>query len=253
MMWSPKKFFPRALVFAAGLWATAAAFAGPPYATDDPEPVDPGEHELFISFERTRTGDGSSGSLPMVELNYGAAQDLHLSVGVPWSFDDPHRDTGHRGLGDIELSAKYRVLQETDSQPMLSFYPAVTTPTGDSDKGLGAGKVQWFLPVWLQKNWGDWQVNTGGGYTIDHSAAARNHWFFGWQVQRKIDERWTLGGELFHSTEETRGEGSSSGFNLGAVFEIDPHDHLLFSAGRGLSNVQRTNQLSSYIGYQLTW
>lgn len=248
--------FKKTLVVSCGVIASilsaTRAFAGPPYATDDPEPVDVGEHELFVAFEQERTADGSSGSLPLLELNYGAAQDLQLSIGVPFSYDDPHRGASHRGLGDIELGAKYRFLQEADNQPMVSFYPTVVAPTGDSDKGLGEEKAQLFLPIWLQKNWGDWQVNTGGGYWIDHSADARNHWFFGWQVQNHVSESWTLGAEVFHSTEEAVGEGSSSGFNLGAVFEIDERDHIVLSAGRGLSNLA-TNRFSSYVGYQLNW
>jgi hypothetical protein len=62
-----------------------------------------------------------------------------------------------------------------------------------------------------------------------------------------------LGGEIFHSTEQAPGEGSSTGFNLGGTYNFDEHDHLLFSAGKGLTNADATNRFSSYLAYQWTW
>jgi len=240
-------------VLCAALCASSHVHAGPPYQTDDPEPVATGAHELYIAFEQTRAQDGVSGTLPLLELNYGAAPDLQVGIGIPYGFDDPRHGATQHGVGDIELSAKYRLLQESKNQPMLSFFPLVVLPSGDHDKALGNGKPQLFLPLWLQKDWGDWQSNAGGGYWINHATDARNHWFFGWQLQRRINDYWTLGGEVFHSGEEVRGEGSSSGFNAGVTYALNEHNHLLFSAGRGLSNVEAVNRFSSYAGYQLNW
>ena len=230
-----------------------AAFAGPPFQTDDPEPLDVGEHELYIAMEQTRTETGFSGNRPLVELNYGALSNLQIGIGIPYAFNNPQHGSSEHGLGDVELSAKYRFLQETNNQPMVSFFPMVALPSGDADKGLGNGKPQIFLPIWLQKNWSAWQSNAGGGYWINHAAEARNHWFFGWQVQKKFSEQWSLGSEIFYSSEEIPGEGASSGFNVGGTYALDEYNHLLFSAGRGLSNERTTNQFSSYLGYQLTW
>ncbi|HEY3700594.1 MAG TPA: transporter [Spongiibacteraceae bacterium] len=230
-----------------------SAQAGAPFQTDDPEPTEYLHHELYVASEQTKTADGSSGSRPLVELNYGAAPDLQLSIGVPFEFDDARHGPYRRGLGDIELGAKYRIVQESDSSPMVSIFPIVDLPTGDSDQGLGNGASQFFLPIWFQKKWGNWQSYGGGGYWINRAAGAKNHWFFGWQVQRRLSARWTLGGEIYHETEEVAGEGSSAGFNLGGSYDLDARNHLLFSAGRGLTNISAMNQLSSYVGYLLTW
>jgi hypothetical protein len=156
-------------------------------------------------------------------------------------------------LGDIELGIKYRILDESGNLPMIGIFPIVVAPSGDDEKGLGNGSAQYFLPVWLQKNWGSWQTNFGGGYTINNADGAKNSWFFGWQLQKDLSENLTLGGELYYSTEEAEGEGSSSGFNLGGIYNFNDHNHLLFSIGSGLSNISATNELSSYLGYQWTW
>ena len=242
-----------ALGFFTLLAYSGLALAGPPFLTDDPEPVPYQHHEFYIATQQTKTADGRTGTLPSFEYNYGALPDLQLHAIVPFAFNDPTGGDSHHGLGDIELGVKYRFFQETDSLPMMGVFPIFVTRTGDADKGLGNGDTQLFLPLWLQKKWGEWQTYGGGGYWINNATDGKNHWFFGWQLQREITEHLTLGGEIFHNTEQVPGEGSSTGFNLGGSFNFDEHNHLLFSAGRGLDNADATNQFSFYLGYQLTW
>lgn len=235
------------------LTASGLALAGPPFLTDDPETVEYQHHELYIGTQQTKTADGRAGTLPHVEFNYGAAPDLQLHVIAPYVFNDPANGPHQSGLGDIELGVKFRFVQETETRPMVGIFPIVLTHTGDADKGLGNGTTQVYLPLWLQKRWGEWQSYGGGGYWINHADGARNHWFFGWQLQKDISEHLTLGGEIFHNTEQAIGQGSSTGFNLGGTYNFDEHNHVLFSAGRGLTNVNATNRFSSYLAYQWTW
>ncbi|MDR3631098.1 MAG: transporter [Desulfocapsaceae bacterium] len=243
------------------LWTTTGllllvarpVLAGPPYLTDDPEPVDYQHSEFYIASQITKTADGTQGTLPHIEYNYGFAPDFMAHVIIPYAFNDPSNGASKRGLGDIELGVKYRFYKETDSIPMAGIFPLVVIPTGDEKKGLGNGSAQVFLPLWLQKNWGDWQTNFGGGYWINNAVGAKDYWFFGWQIQKSITEHLTLGGELYYSTEQMVGRGSSSGFNLGGIYDFDEHNHLLVSVGAGLSNISATNEFSSYVGYQWTW
>lgn len=243
----------QAAVASVMLFTSCLVVAGPPFLTDDPEPVEYQHHELYIASQQAQTSKGTIGTLPHLEYNYGVAPDLQFHIIVPYAFSSPADSPRQNGLGDIELGAKYRFLQETDSCPMVGIFPLVITPTGEAEKGLGNGTAQVFLPIWLQKKWGDWQSYGGGGYWINHATGAKNHWFFGWQLQKDISEHLTFGGEIFHSTESASGEGTSTGFNLGGAYNFDERNHLLFSAGRGLANVSTTNKFSSYVGYQWTW
>lgn len=235
------------------LLAARQAMAGPPFMTDDPEPVEYHHHEFYIATQMTKTADGTEGTLPHIEYNYGAAPNLMVHILIPYAFTDPKNASSESGLGDIELGVKYRFLNESGGIPMAGIFPLVLTPTGDDKKGLGNGSTQVFLPLWLQKNWGDWQTNFGGGYWINNAEGAKNHWFFGWEIQKNLSESLMLGGELFYSTEAADGEGSSSGFNIGGIYNFNDHNHLLFSIGGGLSNISTTNEFSSYLGYQWTW
>jgi Putative MetA-pathway of phenol degradation len=229
------------------------ALAGPPFLTDDPEPVEYQHHEFYIATQQTRTSDGTTGTFPHVEYNYGVVPNVQLHIIIPYAFSNPTIGSNERGLGDIELGIKYRFAQESKNRPMMGIFPLYLVPTGSSSKGLGAGGYQLFFPLWLEKNWDGWQTNGGGGYWYSHIPNSKNHWFFGWQLQKDISEHITLGGEIFYSTEQVPGQGSSSGFNLGGYYNFDEYNHLLFSAGKGLTNVDATNKFSSYLAYQWTW
>lgn len=245
-----------ALCSAAILLAAGPAYAGPPFRTDDPEPVEKGHGEFYLLSTGTRTAGGNSGLLPAIEMNYGPTEDVHLHIIIPLSaFDKPAGGTTQRGYGDTELGVKYRFVQEDDEgwRPMIGTFPIVVLSTGDENKGLGGGHTQTFIPIWLQKSFGAWTTYGGGGYWINPGAGNKNYWFSGWLLQRKISDSLTLGGELFHETADTVGGPSNTGYNLGGIFNYTEHDHVLFSAGKGIQHATDTNQFSYYLAYQRTF
>jgi Putative MetA-pathway of phenol degradation len=242
-------------IVTSGLFFTVSpAWCGPPFVTDDPEPTEFQHHEMYIASEQTITPDGKVVT-PQFEYNYGALPDLQLSITVPYVFTSPAGQARQQGFGDLVLGAKYRFLQETDSHPMMAFYPVVSLPSGDANKGLGNGGTQILLPIWIQKTWGDWQSYGGVGYWINNAPGANNYWYYGWVLQRKVSEQVTIGGEFFHEGEQLPADMSSTGFSLGVTYNLDQHNRLLLSAstGRAVTDVGRQNRYSSYIAYGLTW
>lgn len=224
-----------AIAALAGVMLASPAFAGPPYITDDPEPVDLGHWEVY-GFSAGAAGHGAASGLgPSFEVNYGAAPGLQLHVIGGFAYDDTPSSPLHFGISDTELGAKLRFVdpEKDDWYPQIGIFPLVEVPTGNARRGLGAGEWQEFLPLWMQKDWGDWTTYGGGGYWINPGLGNRNWWFFGWLLQNKVTEQLTLGGELFHQTANTLTGRASSGFNLGGQYDFTDHDHLLFSAGRG--------------------
>jgi hypothetical protein len=61
-----------------------------------------------------------------------------------------------------------------------------------------------------------------------------------------------VGGEIFHQTANTIDGHDSTGFNFGAIYDINEHNHVLFSAGRGLQNASDTNDFSWFVGFLIT-
>jgi len=249
--------------FKAGLFSFATsglifmafpAWSGPPFVTDDPEPTEYQHSEMYIASDQTNTPDGTL-ITPLFEYNYGVLPDVQLSITVPYVFNNPAGQTKQQGLGDLVLGAKYRFIQETNSHPMMAFYPVVSLSNGNANKGLGNGGTQILLPVWIQKTWGDWQSYGGVGYWINKAPGTSNHWYYGWALQKNISERVILGGEIFHEGEQLPADVSSTGFSLGATYNLNQHNRLLISATseRAITDVGSQKRYSSYLGYGLSW
>lgn len=224
-----------ALLAVIALTASARAIAGPPFITDDPEPVAYGHWEVY-AFSAGAHGPGdTSGFGPSIEVNYGALPNLQLHVIAGLAFDDPSGHSPQMGVSDTELGAKYRLINPgpDDWWPQVGVFPLVELPTGNAARGLGAGYTQEFLPLWVQKGFDKWTTYGGGGYWINPGPGNRNYWFTGWLLQRQVTDKLALGGEIFHQTSSMLGRNASMGFNLGGGYDFTEHYHLLFSAGQG--------------------
>lgn len=241
-------------IIAAAFWVvsigTGASWAGPPFRTDDPEPVDYRHGEFYVATQYEKDKDVTVGTTPHFELNYGPMPDLQLHLIAPFVYAKQEGEAAQRGYGDTELGVKYRFLNNEASHFMVGIFPIIELPTGNSDKGLGAGHTQIFLPLWLQKAWGPWQSYGGGGYWRNPGEGNKDYWFFGWQLQRQISETLTLGAELFGNTKTEEDGKSRTGYNGGAIVNLTDDHHLLFSAG---SDIGGDNRLSAYFAYQYTF
>jgi hypothetical protein len=248
-------------IVGAALWATVlvpgTANAGPPYRTDDPEPVELNHWEFYTFTQGTHISGDTSGVGPAFEFNYGLIPNGQFHIVVPMAFDSPAGGPNQFGIGDTELGFKYRFIEEEKDgwRPQVGIFPFLELPSGNQNKGLGAGHVRVFLPVWVQKSFGDWTTYGGGGYWInqDDNLGDKNFWYAGWLLQRKITDKLTLGGEIFHQTADNVARADSTGFNLGGSYDFDEHNHLLFSAGRAFQNASTTNLYSWYLGWQITY
>lgn len=226
------------------------AWAGPPFRTDDPEPVDLKHGEFYIGAEYAKDRDAASGTAPHFEFNFGIAPDIMLHAIAPFVYSKPQGESMHRGYGDTELGIKYRFLNDEDAHFMAGTFPLVELPTGDSDKGLGAGHTLFFVPLWLQKSWGPWTTYGGGGFWRNPGEGSKDYWSYGWEAQRDLSNALTLGAELFGNTKTAEGGKSRTGFTVGAIVNITDDHHLLFSLG---SDIHGDNRFSSFIAYQYTF
>lgn len=241
------------------------AHAGPPYVTDDPVPVEPGHWEIYGFSMGTIVDGDSAGILPGIDANYGAAPNLQLHALATLAYNSQSPGGTQVGYGDMGVGAKYRFIDpsEDDWWPQVATYPQIYAPTGDAARGLGTGRQHDFLPLWLEKSFGSWTVDWGGGFTVNPGPGNRNFWLYGLSVQHPVAEDLTVGGEVFHQTASiTGGPGTVgfplgsrdvTGFNIGAIYDITEHYHLLISAGRGLQNAAAGDELSYYLALQWTF
>jgi hypothetical protein len=204
------------------------AKAGPPFLTDDPEPTDTGHWEIYApALDASGKGRNYEGSLG-AELNYGAAPDVQLTVGLPVGYT---HDAGgfETGRGDLELSVKYRFFRNETAGLSIAAFPGVTVPT--ASRRLGSRKVTALLPVWAQKDAGAWSLFGGGGYAINPGPGNRDYWTGGLALSRQISDELLLGVEVDRQGADTVDGRPSTSVGLGATLQLRTPFRLLGSAG----------------------
>ncbi len=226
------------------------AWAGPPFLTDDPQPVDFQHWEVYVASIDFKTKDGWVGDGPHVEINYGVVPNVQLHVIAPVAYDSPKVGTGHYGYGDTELGVKFRFVQESKYVPMVGVFPLLEVPTGSAREGLGTGRTHALLPVWLQKTWGPWTAYGGGGYGINPGLGLQNYGFVGGVLQCQVTKPVLVGAEVYHQTASVVGARDDTAFNVGTVIDLSETHHLLFSAGRSING---PTNFQCYFALQFTF
>ncbi len=227
---------------------TANALAGPPFKTDDPQPVDFLHWEFYVASQQQFDRHTTNATCPHFEVNYGIVPDVQIHLVAPLGYVRTEDGT-HYGYSDTELGVKYRVIEETKTAPQVGFFPLIEIPTGNQSKGLGSGKVQAYLPVWGQKTWGKFTTYAGGGFWYNPGVGQKNWLFTGWEAQYDFSEAFTLGGEVYYQTPDNVETTSGRGYDLGGYINITDHHHILFSLGQMYSE---SATITGYIGYQFT-
>lgn len=245
MRFFPQKWSTIALLF---FLLAGKAIGGPPFLTDDPEPVDYRHWEFYLASLQQFDSHESDVTAPHFEMNYGAFPNIQLHLIAPLQYVHSVDGT-HYGYSDTELGVKYRFVEETESVPQVGVFPLVELPTGNQNEELGTGKTQVYVPLWIQKSWGKFTTYAGGGLWYNPGAGEKNWTFEGWEFQYDFSELVTLGGELYHQTAASQDSPPSSGFNLGGYVNLNDNDHILFSAGRTLSGAA---SITGYLGFQVT-
>ena len=215
------------LLACAALCANPAS-AGPPFETDDPEPTETDHWEIYApAADIDGRGDEFSGAAG-IELNYGAAPDLQLTVGLETGYSHD-ASSWQWGAGDVAVSAKYRFYHDEAAGIQIAAFPGITLPTATN--GQGAGRVTALLPVWVQKDSGPWSVFGGGGYAINPGPGNRDYWTGGIALTRRVTPRLLLGIEADRHGADTIGGGGVTSLGMGMIYQLGGRLRLLAAGG----------------------
>ncbi len=227
-----------------------SAGAGPPFITDDPDPVEYKHWEVYIASLYNNDKFGLMTTSPHVEVNYGAAPNVQLHIIAPMTYSRSVFGPAQYGYGDMEFGVKWRFAQESAKRPMVGIFPLIEVPTGAAARGLGSGQTAIFLPLWIQKSWGSWTTYGGGGPWHNPGVGNRDYGFVGWLLQKNVTKKLAIGTELFYTSSQTVGGPSRTGFNVGFTYDFDEGHHLMGSVG---DDVHGNNRGMGYLAYQWTF
>jgi hypothetical protein len=241
------------VVLLALLLGAGRVWAGPPFQTDDPEPVPFGHYEFYFFSNADRTLLETDTEGPAVEFNWGAVPNVQLHFVLPAAAAFPRTGPSAFGLGDIETGVKYRFVQETKCRPMIGTFTMLEIPSGSARRGLGVGQTWARLPIWAQKSFGPWTTYGGAGEVVNTAPDYHNYPFGGWLLQRDLSKKLTLGGEVFaHGGEGpgTPSPRSSTLADFGGDYNFKPGFSLLFAYGHSVAGQCETY---AYLGLYWTW
>lgn len=228
----------------------APCLAGPPFLTDDPEPVEPRHNEFYVFGTLDHAGDASATTGPAIEYNRGIAPNTQFHVVLPMAWNVPNHGATSTGLGDIELGIKYRFVNLDDDALQMGVFPMVELATGSAQRGLGNGHTWYRLPLWVQKSVGAWTFDGGGGFIVNPAPGMVDASFGGVLAQYTFSPRWTLGAELFRQNVLAADQPGYTLLNAGGYLNFSQHFSLLFSAGGSIAGARHT---VAYLGLYWTW
>ena len=237
----------RAMVGIGWLLTFDSIRAGPPFVTDDPEPPPPGGWEINIPYIVERASGTTEMDVALFDLNYGLPN-IQLKLEIPVKIVREDSSGTAAGAGDLLIGVKWRFLNDEHSQFQLGTYPQVLAPTGDRARGLGQGQPAYLLPLLLQKSWGKWTVYGEVAYWWQTAPETRDYIYAGAVLEREINDRLTIGVELFGNSPKEHDGRSELAFNLGGLWKLNKHLNLLFSGGRDI--VGDTTAMA-YVGLQV--
>jgi hypothetical protein len=244
------------LATAAGVLMIAcplAVRAGPPFLTDDPEPVDFGHYETYVFTQWDNSpGNGSTVTGPAVEFNSGFLPNLQLHLVTPFENTTIPGMPNAFGFSDTEVGVKYRFVTESATRPQIGIFPMAELATGDSARNLGNGQTWYRLPLWIQKSFdnGKWTVDTGGGAALNHAPGQRDYGFGGLLVQRSLGAGLTLGSEIFTQGATAVGSTPTTFYNVGGYINPSDQFSILFSVGHSIAG---QSHAIGYVGLYYTY
>jgi hypothetical protein len=224
--------------------------AGPPYLTDDPEPTDYQHFEIYAFTNGMAVQNGTNGEAG-IDFNYGGAPNLQLTATVPEAYNFPSSGAAVAGPGNVELAAKYRFLTQQNVGLDVAVFPRVFLPSASSI--VGDQHASFLLPLWLEKDWGQWSAFGGGGCEINRGGDSQDFCLMGVVVTRQIASNLQVGLELFHQSADAIGGEATTSIGAGVRYDVNEHYHLLGYVGRGIQNADETDRLNWYTSILFTF
>jgi hypothetical protein len=228
--------------------ATRAAWAGPPYQTDDPVPVAYRNYEIYVGYEGEYGNGESETSLPFAEINYGPLPNVQIAGSFPLTFTKNPNDPVRLGAGNGDFGIKYRFIPESASRPQVSFYPSIGVPTGIESPEADGSTQTLFLPLWAQKTIGRVTLFGGGGWERNEGAGGRNFWSGGLASTYEFSDQVNAGLEIYSTGSDRTGERGSTSIGIGMNDDYSAIRSVLFSLG---TSVAGARTFHAYLAYEL--
>ena len=155
-----------------------------PDVTNSAHLVHPGVLQFEMGGLFNRGSSRTHSSATPFSVRYGATPWLEARVDGDGFLSSTDAGGTERGIGDVQVGAKLRLLADADGAGLLSLQPEVTIPLASADKGLGSGQADVDVAVLtgadfltrahVDVNYSIGSIGTGEGLPrfVQHAASA---------------------------------------------------------------------------------
>jgi len=199
------------------------SYAAHPLITDDTGTQGKGNFQLELNSEFSHEDEDGATEDAFgfaSALSFGIADTVDIVLGIPYQHirlkEDGQKGT-EDGLSDISLELKWRFYEKDG----LSFAlkPGLTLPTGDDERGLGAGKITYRAFLITTKEIQPWAFHLNLGYIRNENKAdeRKNLWHASLSAEYAVMEKLTLVGNTGIEQNTDRNVNTHPAFILGGV------------------------------------
>ncbi len=175
--------------------APVTTWGSHPLITDDTGTQGQGHFQLEVNGQADHDKDGgrtTTGGQMATVLSYGIIDAIDVAVTLPYLWIE-HEN----GFSDVNVDIRYRFFEKDGLSFMVK--PGLSLPTGDDEKGLGAGKVGGHLYLIGMKEVGSMTFIANLGYIryeTDEDAAEKNIWHVSVAGVYSLNDHWKLTADI---------------------------------------------------------
>src|SRR5207253_9704067 len=122
-----------------------------------------GSFALSAGLQLDRERDGSRTWFTLNQFEYAVTDHIELLI-EPFFYQwtKPKEDAAYEGVGDLEITPSWKVVDEDEAVPALVLAFKLKVPTA-SNRNIGTGKYDYQPYVIVGKTFGSWIVNANFG------------------------------------------------------------------------------------------
>lgn len=129
---------------------------------DDASMLDPGRGFVTMGFSLFKTPVYREVDLPTIDSGFAVNRRLQVGMSVPYYYANVPGDRVARGFGDVYLNAKYQLRAPSKRRAGYAVIPMVEVLS--VAPASGGSRVQWALPVSVEREFSRWRAMGTGGY-----------------------------------------------------------------------------------------
>ena len=250
--------------FAAFLFAiiSTACFAAIPLITDDTGTQGTGKFQIEVLGEYSSDKEHVAENEPWLEsqqngvgvaITYGVTDAVDVVFALPYQFmkiDQGSNTQKENGFTDSAVEAKWRFYEKYGFS--LAVKPGITLPTGNENKGLGAGKSTYYLYLIGSKESGPWAFHSNVAYIRNENKNDEQNdiWFASLAATREIIKNLKLVGDIGVESNPDRTSVTPPAYILGG-FIYSPVEN--FDIGLGIKGGLNKVETDISIRGGITW